>query len=164
MDLKYLTNFSTISSSIVPSWSYPFLLRSKIWEHSEDNSLICGEPSVLLPFQTIPEALLRQATRSGRDKFEANKVIGSIYLVGKVEDGRLDGHHKCDPLIVASHRSIVPILLVDLVYLLRCHRVAVNVFEWWIPFFKVHNASHVLLEWLMHMEAVGLVTWYCVGM
>ena len=69
-----------------------------------------------------------------------------IYLVGKVEDGRLDCHHKCDPLIVASHRSIVPIILVDLIHLFGCHRVTVNVFERWIPFFKVHNASHVLLE------------------
>ena len=25
-------------------------------------------------------------------------------LVGKVEDGRLDCHHKCDPLVIARHR------------------------------------------------------------
>ena len=34
MDLKYLTNFSTTSSIIIPLLSsYPVLLRSKIWEH-----------------------------------------------------------------------------------------------------------------------------------
>ena len=65
--------------------------------------------------------------------------------MGKVEDGRLNCHHECDPLIVASHRSIVSIFLVDLLGLIGCH-VVKNVFEWWIPVFEVHNASHVLLE------------------
>ena len=70
---------------------------------------------------------------------------GLLYLVGEVEDGSLDCHHKCDPLIVTGHRSIVPICLVDKINLLACH-LRLDVLEWWVPVLEVHNAFHVLLK------------------
>ena len=107
-------------------------------------TLWTGAPSVLPLFRTNPEALLRQATRSVRDNCGARREWFALPC-GEVEDGSLDCHHKCDPLIVASDRSIVPICLVDKINLLACH-LRLDVLEWWVPVFKVDNAFHVLLE------------------
>ena len=68
-------------------------------------------------------------------------------LVGKVEDGRLDCHHKCDPLVVARHSSSRLIWMWSIWHLVY-----------------VHDALHVHLEGGEVVGAPEMVTWYSTGM
>ena len=68
-------------------------------------------------------------------------------LVGKVEDGRLDCHHKCDPLVIARHSSSRLIWMWSIWHLVY-----------------VYDALHVHLEGGEVVGAPEMVTWYSTGM